>query len=68
MLSCLRCGECCKKEPGCLYGSGTPCEHLVEVDGVYACSEVLAAEDRESIEIDLGIGDGCIQPGLRRAR
>jgi hypothetical protein len=67
-IPCLRCGECCKREPGCLYGRGTPCEHLVLEDGVYSCGEVLAAseEDREDVMFDLGVGEGCCQPCLRK--
>jgi len=67
-IPCTRCGECCKKEPGCLYGRDTPCTHLVVEDGVSSCGVVLAAagEEREHIEFNLGIGDGCCQPCLRK--
>jgi hypothetical protein len=67
MIPCIRCGECCKKEPGCLYGGlELPCEHLTKVDGVYTCAEVINADVPEDVRDDLGIGDGCCQPSLRR--
>jgi len=57
---CVGCGYCCRKAP-CVLGEGVPCVELVERDGRWWCGLVLAAtgEDREMIELDLFIGDGC---------
>ena len=59
---CVRCGWCCKEAP-CVHGDGTPCRELVCEDGIYSCAVLLRAseEDRELVELDLFIGDGCVR-------
>lgn len=61
---CVRCGWCCKEAP-CVHGSGTPCKELIlEPAGKrYFCAVFLRAEreEREAIELDLFIGDGCVR-------
>ena len=57
---CVGCGYCCKRAP-CVLGEDTPCRELVFKDKRYWCGLVLAAkgEDKEYMEIDLCIGEGC---------